>query len=165
MSFKRNTSTTMNFSKTTITDSSEYNDFIEARSDLKETIDNLIEEFIKWAKNPSYQKDYCYSSKTSLPHSGDWSVDEDEGSWEEFKDQMGTSHNKFSLNDSSNLPNETLRLIGNVFEEIGFTVFVVEFTPWRVDYDYEFTRLKDVKEKISDTDIEEAITINICISI
>lgn len=86
---------------------------------------------------------------------------------------MGTTHDKFSLTTIHDgfsltdeiLPNETLRLIGDIFEEVGFTVFVATFTPWCVGYDCEFVRLKDVKGKIPDTDRKESVTVNICISI
>lgn len=165
MSFKRNIYTTINFKESTITDSDEYKDFTEKNPELIDVIDNIIYKFIKWAQNQPCKRDLCYSSKTSQLIDDCWGVDEDEGSWEEFDEQMGTTSEKFSLSDVSDLPNETLRLIGQVFEEVGFTVFVIRFIPWRLGYDYTLTKLKDFKGKISDDNRKEAITINICISV
>jgi hypothetical protein len=158
-----------------IINSVEYNCFIENNPDLKTKIDNIIKNFVQWKKYNFYgsnKKDFCYLSKKTLPYSDSWSVDEPAEfgtaareickTWHRFEGQMGTTEDKFEITDDDV---ETSRLIGEVFEKIGFKVFVVTFTHWRVGYDFEFVKLSDIKGKIiTAADQRDIHSVHICIS-
>lgn len=160
-----------------ITKSVEYNYFVENNPDLKDKIDKIIIDFVEWKKNKFYgssKTDFCYSSGKSMPYSDSWSVDEpaDFGTpkylicktWERFERQMGTTSQKFELTDDES-DIKALRLIGEIFEKIGFKVFVVTFTHWRVGYDFEFVKLGDVEgEIITPTKNNQMHSVRICIS-
>lgn len=162
-----------------IVNSVEYNTFIENNPSLKYKIDTIISNFIKWKEYKSYgshKRDFCYLAEKSLPYSDSWSVDEpaEHGTpvryicktWNRFEGQMGTTMDKFDLVDDENKSDiETLRLIGEVFENIGFKVFVVTFTHWRIGYDFDFVKLKDMEGKIlTKADQNDIHSVHICIS-
>ncbi len=169
MSFTRQTTTKINFDESTITNSNEYLDFVEINPTLKDSIDNLTTQFVKWAKNPPCKKDYCYLPKKSLPYKDSWSVDEDECTdWYEFQEQMGTTRDKFELQNTT-ITDKTSLLIGEVFEKIGFKVFVVTFSHWRVGYDFDFAKLSDAKGDIrypnKNDKYNDIHSVHICVSI
>lgn len=139
MSFTRQTEIALNFDENTFYKSEPYKRFIDQNPNLKYIFDYLIINFIEWARYSSEKKDLCISINR-IVHDKSWSVNENKETLEEFKAQMGTTNRKFSLTESSNLPNKTVQLFAEVFSHIGFTVYVVEFTPWRLGYDYKIDR-------------------------
>lgn len=159
------------FDGSTIRNSIEYTNFIENNPNLKPTIDSLIIQFIEWVKNRPQRRDFCYFSTKKFPYSDSWSVDEpaDVGTpevficrtWSRFEGQMGTTKDKFEFT-GSNI--ETLKLIGEVFEKIGFNVFIVTFIHWRVGYDFDFEKLSDVKP-LTYEDNREIHSVRICVSL
>jgi len=176
-----------------IINSDEYKEFIEHNLDLEERVNYIIKNYAKWKNNglhSCFKRDFCYFPNKTLPYKDSWSVDEpaDYGTpkqmicktWKRFESQMGTTSDKFELlydydpcnnhffehYGKRNYDNiEELRLIGEMFAKIGFNVFVVTFTSWRIGYDFSFVRLEDVEDKIEiPTKENEIYSVHICMS-
>lgn len=165
MSFKRNIISVINFNTNTFYDSDIYDDFIVKNPTLKFDLNSLIIKFVRWAECPNHQKDYCFDGNTKYSFSDSWSVDENNGSRENFINQMGTTKHKFSLTENSELRNKRLQVIASVFSKIGFPVFVVNFTSWHVGYNYEFTLLEEFNGDVEESDSKENEFTHICVCI
>ncbi len=164
MSFKRRTVIEINFDESTIINSDVYREFAENNPNLKSSIDNLIMEFVKWAKNPPNKDDFYCCPGNSLPYQSCWSIDENTYDGE-LGDQIGTTGKKFELKTTM-MTNEESYLIGEVFEKIGFNVFVVTSYQHHNVYNFDFVKLSDVKGNIKYPNKNNGIEfISICVSI
>lgn len=176
-----------------ITNSDSYKEFVINNPNIKDKVDYIIKNYIKWKKYKlcgSNKRDFCYHNNKNMPYSDSWSVDEpaDYGTpsylicktWKRFENQMGTTQDKFELSyDYNNNYNynvhgnynysydniETLKLIGEMFSKIGYNVFVATFTHWRIGYGFNFQKLEDINGKIEiPTKDNDMHSVHICIS-
>ncbi len=164
MAFKRRTVIEINFDETTIINSDVYHEFIFNNPTLKSPIDNLIMEFVHWAKNPPNKDDcYCHPEQP-LPYKSCWGIDENTTD-NELEDQIGTTRDKFELKTTT-MTNDESQLIGEVFEKIGFNVFVVTSYQYHNVYKFDFVKLNDVKGNIKYPNKNNGFGfVSICVSI
>ena len=156
--------TELNFALNTILGSVQYAKFVEQYPNLQSDIDFLATRFVGWAKCV-YRgcKDLCF--RYTIPYSGEYDIDEyarneysDEyDEYDRFVGQIGSTMKKFSLTQYSDnkLSNETLRLIANVFNDVGFTAFVAEYNDHGKYFKYKFTSLTNFVGPIKDNVVDE----------
>ena len=161
----------LNFGENTILDSEHYAKFVEQYPNLQNDIDFLITKFVSWAKCVyGGCKDLCF--RHYIPYRSDHYIDEYAqneftGRYDEFEifmGQIGSTAKKFSLTECINnkLPNDTLRQIANVFNDIGFKTFVAEYNDCgkcfgykAIRVEYKFTYLTDFVGPIKDNIVDE----------
>lgn len=172
-SYTRTIVSVINFDVTTFFDSEHYKKFVESNPKLKDELDDLISEFVKWAESPRGDFDQCFKVNKQLPVAGSWREEDRENdlliafTTDDFEPQMGTTHEKFSLTKTSDLPNVILLRFANVFAKIGFKTFVAKFmipTGCVAGYDYSFTSLEDFEWETY-SDLEPREYIHICVTV
>jgi hypothetical protein len=167
MTFHREINVNLNFNEDTFHNSEPYKQFVKDYPKLKDTIDNSINEFIDWAMLPCGKIDYCYSHNTKLPIDDTWNTSNYGAcSFDEFKKQMGTSREKFSISETIDNGNGIDKLIGNVFEKIGFKTFLAVFKMFILGCDYKFVKLSDVSNEDTDDENEyDDVYVHVCVSV
>lgn len=164
MRFARTTTFSVDFTKKTFSESTQYKNFMQEHPELIQQLNIAIGKFISWAqKGGNGKRDLCLGQHDTFPSDTCWGCDEDEGTWEEFQEQMGTTNRKFSLTESSGLSNSKVQLLAQVFSGIGFTTYVVKFTGWRLGYDYKFKLLSNYEGVVDDCGDDSSEPIHICV--
>ena len=179
--FTRKIVSIINFDLNTFFDSDHYKEFIKENPHLKDNIDDTITKFIEWAKstngvkdlslttskNPDFS-DYLRNIVGDIPFKYNWCINDYHNvDLDDFKNQMGTTLIKFSLTENTGLPNNTVKLIANVFNDIGFTTFVAEFSPYYncKRFDCTFTLLRDYIGTVHDSNPIKSKYRHICVAI
>ena len=159
--FTRQKTIVLNFDENTFFESSHYAKFVNQHPELKIDFDLMIVRFVSWAKLRGGHYDDRYNEYVTLPYDGRYDIDNNvsnlhSGHYKRFVSQMGTTKKKFSLTESNKeLPNRKIRLIANVFSDIGVGVIVVEYSDYAKYYTYRYSLLKEIDGPIKDNIVDE----------
>jgi len=133
-----------NFDLNKIKSDNKFMDFDKENSDLSNQLNIVLDKLNLWIHTNPYDlsNDFYYDStfKTPLFYTGDWGVDDNNDgapTWEDARKQMGTTRNKFSINEALNEKNcDVAKKIGLLFKDLGFIAFEATYSSWRLGYDY-----------------------------
>lgn len=137
----------------------------DENSKVKNEIDRLIHEFVKWAESPYGEKDLCLTSQSrEMPETKLWGSDFPKGV---FRRQVGTTKRKFSLTSISTYSNDNLRDFAEVFSKCGVTTFVAQYTfLWSTnEFKSEFILLEQMNGFINKDYPDEDMHTHICLMI
>lgn len=156
------TTITIAFNKEEILKSDKWLEWIEAHPKLakeaKEVLD-AVADWINESEQENISPDFYYKPNETLPMKGDWGVDDSFSAecetWENARQQMGTTGMKFSITNFLKIPHDrhmtkSILELGKFFKSLGFICFFAFYNQWRLGYDYELcdidTDLKELKE-------------------
>lgn len=104
---------------------------------------DVVPAYVAWYETRKTLTDDFYCQPTS-GSSGYWSVDESYSdickTWEDARDQMGTTRRKFEL-EGMDLPSALD--IGRLFDGAGIPALVCTYSSWRLGYDYVVRGIMD----------------------
>ena len=154
MSLTRAIQVVLNFTSESLRTKSAYTQFITDHPRLKPEADQLIDAFVTWSQSHNGSSDYYYRGQ--VPCSSDWDCDEDMSmSWDNARQQMGTTARKFSLNATLGWSTEPkpwrptsrsrIELLARLFKDLGARVIIARYSTWRKGYDFSLTDIDDVE--------------------
>lgn len=153
------TTVTISFDKDTILKSSRWLTWIESNPSLASLAQDVLDGVSKWIEEENLSPDFYYRDNQELPRKGDWGVDhsfnEECRTWEQARQQMGTTEMKFSVTNFLKIPHnkhitKPIVELGKFFKSLGFVSFFAFYSSWRLGYDYEMFDI--------DTDLNEMKT-------
>lgn len=99
-------------------------------------VNDIIPDLVYWVNYGYIFGDDMYGCE---PRRSDWDCDENSGSWEDARESMGTTSERFCV------PN---RRVAHFFRNFGFRTLICRFSPWRKGYDYDIYDMNDECEPI-----------------
>lgn len=99
---------------------------------IKEKVDDVIPRLLVWTDGPEQFEHEVYDNGPTRSY---WDCDSSSFTWEEARESMGTSCDKFSLTEFVKDRGEA-RQVARFFSTFGFRPLICRYSPWRKGYDY-----------------------------